>query len=218
MQLSLSNEALGSYVVRQIENLFPDSSSCDLICEYIAPSLDRVEFCFSRIFNPYFNNGTKTSFNHLNSDQYAMFLYFLSNTIYREVADVSICEKIFYLNKVLHGIDVFYSVVLPDIFLFSHPLGTVLGRAKYSNYFLVYQNCTIGSSHDVGDYPVMGKYVAVYRGSSVLGNCQIGDNCKIAADSLVMDCNLPDDSLYIGKPGNYSIKRNEYNDRIWYEP
>ena len=39
--------------------------------------------------------------------------------------------------SILHGIDVFFTVDLPDIFLFCHPLCTVLGRAQYSDYFLV---------------------------------------------------------------------------------
>jgi serine O-acetyltransferase len=144
-----------------------------------------------------------------------MFLYFLSNTLYKNGVDLSLCEKIFYLNKVLHGIDVFYELELPDIFLFVHPVGTVLGRAQYSDYLLVYQKCTIGSSHDVGDYPILGKYLAIYEGSSILGNCLIGDNCKFAAHSLIIDQDLDSNKIYIGTPSNYITQENKYHDRIW---
>ena len=59
-----------------------------------------------------------------------------------------------------------HEVELPDIFLFSHPLGTILGRARYANYFLVYQHCTIGSNLD-GIYPTFGEGVAMFGGKNV---------------------------------------------------
>lgn len=53
----------------------------------------------------------------LYSDQYAMFLYLLSNTIHRRTDWQSLCDKLFFLNKALYGIDAFYEVEFPDIFL-----------------------------------------------------------------------------------------------------
>ena len=45
----------------------------------------------------------------------------------------------FLLNKLLFGIDVFYTVDLPKHYIFVHPIGTILGSgAIYSNYFVVY--------------------------------------------------------------------------------
>jgi serine O-acetyltransferase len=117
------------------------------------------------------------------------------------------------LNKYLHGIDAFYEVELPDIFLFVHPLGTVLGRGTYSDYFLVYQRCGIGSNHDV--YPVMKEFVTLRPGSSILGNCIVEENCTIAAGSLLLDKNLGENTLYIGNPRDYVIKTNSEILPIW---
>ena len=39
-------------------------------------------------------------------------------------------DKLFLLNKALHGCDIYYEVALPSVFLLVHPLGTVLGRAS----------------------------------------------------------------------------------------
>ena len=213
MILSIDQILLVQYVRRQLDQFFPDNLPTDEIEAYIDDVLDRIVYCFSAINDKYYTKDSQTYFNHLNSDHYAMFLYFLSNTLYRNGADVRLCEKIFYLNKMLHGIDVFYSVELPEIFLFVHPLGTVLGRAKYSDYFLVYQNCTIGGNHDI--YPVLGKHVSVYNKASIIGNCKIGDNCKIATNSLILDYDLIDDKIYIGTPNNCIIKKNRNPVHEW---
>lgn len=215
MNVSLMSNDLIRYVGNQLAFFYPDAVPLKLLCRYIDEVLDRVEVSFSAVNNKYFNINGETYFNHLHTDQYSMFLYFLSNTLYKAGVDPELCTKLFYLNKLLHGIDVFYCVELPSIFLFSHPLGTILGRAQYSDYFIVYQNCTVGSSHDIDDYPNLGKYVSLYAGSSVLGACNIGNNCKIAAHSLIMDQNLPPNRIYIGTPNNCLIKKNKYHDRVW---
>lgn len=214
MILSLNKSLLAEYVRSQIDNFFPDGIQSNEVGYHMDEVLDRVRYCFSAIHDKYFKKKSQTCFNHLNTDQYAIFLYYLSNTLYKNDINPVLCEKIFYLNKVLHGLDVFYTVELPDIFVVNHPMGTVLGGAKYSNYFFIYQNCTIGSNHEV-DYPVIGEYVAVYKGASILGKCNIGNNCKISADSLIIDRDLEDNSIYIGTPINHVIKKNHHHDKIW---
>ncbi len=65
-----------------------------------------------------------------------------------------IADKAYALNKALHALDAFYEVELPDVFAVQHPVGTVLGRATYSDYFICYHNCTVGANLD-NDYPVV---------------------------------------------------------------
>jgi serine O-acetyltransferase len=214
MILSLEKSILAKYVQDQLRHFFPDDVQGTSINKHIDEVLGKVEHCFSAVHDRYFRNKSQTFFNHLNSDQYAMFLYILSNTLHKHEEDPRLCEKVFYLNKALNGIDVFYSVELPGIFLFCHPVGTVLGRAQYADNFIVYQNCTIGSNHEV-DYPIIGKQVALYKGASILGKCTIGDNCKISAHSLVMDFDLEPNKIYIGTPDNHRIKECKHHDKIW---
>lgn len=211
---SLEKEALASYVTKQLGFFFPDGLPCEGIMEHMSEVLERVEICFSGIHEKYFRKDSRTFFNHLNSNHYGMFLYFLSNTLFRRGADISLCEKIFYLNKVLHGGDLFYSIELPDIFMLNHAVGTVLGKAVYSNYFLVHQNCTIGGNPKL-EYPLLGEHVAVYRGAAVIGKCRVGDNCAIAADSLLLDQDLPSNTIYIGSPRDHIMRENRAHARIW---
>ena len=66
------------------------------------------------------------------------FFVFFSNSCYKNSLDKTICDKIYFLNKILNSIDIYYEVSLPNIFLLIHPVGTVLGRANYSDYLIVY--------------------------------------------------------------------------------
>ena len=215
MQLTLDHKQLVNYVNQQANNFFPDEKPItkETLSDVLEETLGRVDFCFSKINNKYFFNGQDTVFNHLNGDQYCMFLYYLSNTMYRKGMDSKDCDKIFLLNKMLHGLDAFYEVSLPDIFMVVHPLGTVLGRGKYSDYFLVYQRCGIGSNQNI--YPSLGEFVTLHPGSAVLGNSNIGKTCSIATESLVLDMNLPDNTLYIGNPKQHYFKEHREISSFW---
>lgn len=215
MKLSLTKDDLADYVRRQTENLFPDGrgGARDALAQHLGAALERTEHCFSKIAGKYFSGGESVVFNHLHGDHYAMFLYFLSNTIWKAGGDPAVCAKLFQLNKALHGIDVFYEVALPDIFLFVHPLGTVLGRAQYADYFLVYQQCTVGSNKGV--YPTLGEYLSLHPGASVLGKCTVGENCTLGAGALLLDKDLKKDTLYVGSPNNYTIRPSVEKSLAW---
>ena len=143
-----------------------------------------------------------------------MFLYLLSNAAYKINLEKSICSKIFFLNKTLFGVDAFYEVELPDVFLFVHPIGTVLGRAKYSDYFMVYQSCNVGANHSI--YPAFNEYVTLHPGASVLGKCVVGKNCDIGASSLLLDKSIEDGKIYVGNPGMFKVLDNKDSpNSIW---
>lgn len=203
MNLSPSNEQLDKYVSKQLESLFPDVNhgSPRELRDYTDAAFQRAKYCFLRVNNKYFSH-----FNCLHTDQYAMFLYFLSNTIYRTDKNKDLASRIYALNKALHGIDVFYEVELPDIFLFVHPVGTVLGRANYGNYFVTYQCVTVGGSYDCA-HPTLGSGVVIYGGSAVIGDCMIGNNVLVSINTTVMDSNIPDNSV-VNAAGYHPTNKN----------
>lgn len=216
MKMSIQQKDLVDYTTRQLNFFFPDNHQIQTkdISGNIDDALDRIDHCFSEVNDKYFpKDDAGPVFNHLNSDHYAMFLYILSNEAYKDRDDDNFCTKLFLLNKCLHGIDVFYDVELPRIFLFAHPIGTVLGKARYSDYFLVYQKCNVGGNKD--KYPVLGKYLSMHPGAVILGDCNVGENCKIAAGSFLLDMDLEDDSVYIGNPRDYIIKKSSERNIAW---
>lgn len=142
---------------------------------------------------------------------YMIFLYYLSNELYRSGRCLELCDKVYYLNKIMHSVDLFYAIQLPDIFGAEHPLSSVMGRASYSDGFFFYQGCTVGGTYDrEGNlhYPVIGRNCRMYSNSSILGNCKIGDNVSIGAGAIVKNQNIPDNSIVFGQSPNLIIKPN----------
>lgn len=215
VRASLPPERLASLAARQCDNLLPDGVdvSTSLLMAVIPRALQRLEHCFQAVDNKYFFDGTAAVFDHLHGDQYCMWLYLLANELHRQGGPASVCAKLFALNKALHGCDIYYEVALPDIFLVVHPLGTVLGRGRYSDYFVAYQRVGVGSNHDV--YPTFGQHVTLRPGAAVLGASTIGDHCQIATESLVLDRDVPSGSLYIGNPKTATIRPNPGPYPLW---
>jgi serine O-acetyltransferase len=204
--MSLSTDALGAYVAAQVSTWFPDRTVTTAeLRPHLTRALERTEYCFSRVSVKYFARDGQPWFNHLHTDQYAMFLYLLSNTVHRAEGDPALAGKVFGLNKALHAVDAFYEVALPDVFFFQHPVGTVLGRATYGNYFAVYQRCSIGSNME-GDAPVLGDGTVLFGGAGVIGRCRVGDNAWLSVNAIVMDRDVPADSLVFSQSPNNVIK------------
>lgn len=218
MRMSLQAGELARYLAAQINAVFPDPQpvSARAMDGVLASALPRLESCFAHIRNKYFRDEAGARFSHLNGDQYAMLLYMAARAAWLGDAGAGLASKLYLLNKTLHGIDAFYEVELPSVFMFVHPVGTVLGRARYSDYLLVYQRCSVGSNHDV--YPTLGECVTLRPGSSVLGNCNVGRNCTIAADSLLLDRSVPDGIVYIGGPRDFVERASDAPPTCWLKP
>lgn len=215
MRQTLDHDQLAGLAARQCNNIFADGEVVDakMLQGAANVAMQRLSLCFAEVANDYFFDGQRPVFNHLHGDQYAMWLYLLGNQLFRDGGDPAICSKLFLLNKALHGCDIYYEVALPEVFLLVHPLGTVLGRGSYGEYFVSYQRCGIGSNRDI--YPRLGAYVTLRPGSAILGNCDIGDHVQVAAESLVLDRNIPDWSLYIGNPKTATIKPMTDDYPLW---
>ena len=215
---SLDDNDLATYVSAQLNNFFPDNQKIDsrYLLPHVTIAMSRVFDCHRNIRKKYYAEGDHTLFNHLNGDHYAMFLYILSNTVYRSGNDESLASKLFLLNKALHGLDAFFSINLPEVFLFVHPVGTVIGNGVFGNYFAIYQNCAVGATPD-GGYPTFGEGVLMYAKSSVLGGCTIGDNVVFGANAFVLSVDVPSDKTVVGVFPELKIRENKLStlDRIF---
>lgn len=211
LTLSLSEESLAFYVQKQINVFFPDDNFIESssIKDYTTIALERLRICFENISIGYYIKDNKSYFNHLHGDHYSMFLYMLSNTAYLN-ADVGLASKIFLLNKMLFGIDVFYEIELPKHFLFVHPIGTVLGRAIYGDYFITYQGVTVGATTD-GNYPTFSKGTILYSGSSIIGQCKTGKNFILAAKASLLNTDVDDNKVILGAFPQHKIIENRNN-------
>lgn len=198
MEFSLAPAELEQYVMRLVAHHLPDGYKPDAAhTRLFTQSLARVEGCFARIERKYYRRGNAAVFDHLNGDHMATLLYFFANTVWRQSGDVELPTRLFYLNKILHGLDLFYSVSLPDVFMLVHPVGTVLGHARYQDFLVVYQNCTVGAVAEI--YPQFGVGTILYSRTSVLGNCRLGDDVVLAANAMIVDLEVPSSTTVTGQ-------------------
>lgn len=204
MITSIPIPEIESLLIRQLDNMFGVSEdNKKLIKSVFDRVIERLTICFDPNPNKYYHRNGDVYFNPFHSGQYTVFLYFMSNEIWKK-GDSILADKVYFLNKVLGAVDLFYEIELPEFFFLDHPVGSTLGRAKYSDGLNFSQCCTIGNNH--GIYPVIGKNVRMCAYSSILGNCHIGDNVTLGAYASVKDEDVPNNSLVFGQSPNLIIK------------
>jgi serine O-acetyltransferase len=215
MILAIEKNKLLSLLTTQLNNFFIEEEEKGELVDNLDEAIVRLEECFKNSSNKYYNreiDGKQEGFfNPFHSVQYMIFLYILANTIYVKGSKTFICDKLYYLNKMLNGVDLFYQVNLPKHFGAEHPVGSVIGRAKIGDYFYFYQNVTLGGVIKQGCevYPQLGCHVEMCSNSSILGDCIIGDNVIIGAGAIVKNQNIPDNSIVFGQSPNIIIKPNK---------
>lgn len=214
MQLVISREQTLSNLYSQIGSFFSiTEEEKEILNSNFDAVLDKCEKCFSGTNNKYFFNAQgEVRFNSLHSVQYMTFLYFMAHTLYLNKQGGVLCDKLYYLNKTMNGLDMFYAIELPEVFSAEHPVATVLGRAKYGKGFFFYQGCTVGGNYDKEgnlQYPVIGENVKMFANSSLIGKCNVGNNVILAAGSMVKNQDIPDNTIVFGQSPNLILKQNK---------
>lgn len=197
----IDRASLLDYLCRQLVTFFPDGVAvrCE-IEQYLDAGLARAGQCIDGVC--VWRQG---SFDYLHSTQYTIFLYYLANAIWRDGGDLRVCAKLFYLNKMLNGIDLFYEIEMPKVFFIGHSMGIVLAKATYGEYLVLYQNSTVGKNHGVA--PVLGEGVILYPNTAVIGRCQIGDRSVISQGVSVINTDTPGNCcVYQGEAGQLVVK------------
>lgn len=187
-----------------------DHSNIESVIEI---ALLRALNCLKQINNKYYSQ-----LNLVHSGQYATILYLVANELFRKIGRNDTSEKLYYLNKIMHSIDLYYEVQLPDLFHWEHPIGTVLGRAQYGKNFVVYQNCTVGGSWNKLEeikYPTLGNDVILYSYSSVIGECRIGNNVILASHTYILNQDIPDNSIVFGQGKDIIVKPNNKSNNFF---
>ena len=87
-------------------------------------------------------------------------------------------------------------------FVIDHGMGIVIGEtAEIGDDCLIYHGVTLGGTgKDVGKrHPTIGNNVLIGAGAKVLGPFTVGDNSRIASNSVVLS-EIPPDSTAVGVP------------------
>lgn len=209
MEISIGRERLVRLIEKQINSFYEwdDPKEKEIFALAFGEALSRSAVCFGQTAQEkYYIKDGLLKFDPYHTSQYAIFLYYFSNSAWK-AGSAGLATKLYSLNKALHCVELFYEVSLPDIFQLAHPIGTVLGRAHYGNFFSCSQNCTVGNNR--GIYPVIGSHVTMYSGSSILGDSKVGDHVALAAGALVKDEDIESDLIVFGRSPNLILKPNK---------
>lgn len=213
MKSSLSDVEIKSYLEKQMALFLPDGKSLTFLKDILKETLKRVEYNFSHSNLPLFFKNDEVYFNHLNSDQMTVFLATAANVAHFEGIDPTAAEKLFYLNKILHSFHCMYDTRLPKIFQVIHGVGTILGKADYSDYLVVCQGCTVGASN--GKVPKIKDHVVMYPHSAILGDCEIGSFNVLSYGARVLNQTTGSQAL-IGAESSFNPVYKSQIERLSY--
>ena len=207
---------------RQLHSFFVDIDMTE-IDEKIDAAYLRCINAIAASNDKYLNSNGTPQFLLDHSGCWSVFLYYLSNFL-KDIPDGSMAVKVYYLNKILHGVDWFYEVKLPNHFMVDHPVGSVLGRAQYGDFLFIYQGVTIGGNislkNSTWTYPVLEDHIIFFSNSVVLGNAHVGNNVIFSANSYVINEDVPSNSIVFGSSPNVIIRHDpekvrEYMRKLW---
>jgi serine O-acetyltransferase len=207
---TLAAGAVALYARAQMAAFFPDGKALpeDVLAQAADQAFSIMARGWKRIALAGYTRDGAAAFSHLHGDQYAAFLALLARQL-SAAGERDLATRVYLLNKALHGLDLFHEVEIPEVFVFVHPVGTVIGRARLGNFLCIYQNCSIGGSPRDGtlDYPELGDGVLMFAKSTIVGKCNVGSRVVLATGATVVNADVPDDALVAGT----SIKARHAN-------
>lgn len=200
-------DGLVRLLVRQLDTWFGlTGAERGALDDFLDAALARTAHNFARTANKYYQRNGQPFFSPFHSGQYTIFLYYLSNSAHHgdHPDKGALADKVYYLNKVMNGLDLFHAVDMPAVFHLDHPVGSVMGRACYGDGFTFAQGCTVGNNHD--RYPVIGRNVQMFSDAKIIGGCTIGDDVQIAANAYVKDTDIPANTIVFGQSPDLVLK------------
>jgi serine O-acetyltransferase len=196
-----SRADLLDYLTAQLGAFFPDGRG-DVrrtLDGDLDEALDRLRRCINAVAM-----WREDEFHYLHSEQNAVFLYYLANTVWRNRRNDNVCTKLFYLNKALNGFSCFYDNELPERFFVGHSVGIVLVRNRYPEYFAVYQNCTVGRHGD--KLPVLEEGLVMYPNSAIVGDCHVRAHTFVAQGTSIINADTPGEAIAFERDGRLDFR------------
>ncbi|MBP3483841.1 MAG: serine O-acetyltransferase [Oscillospiraceae bacterium] len=112
------------------------------------------------------------------------------------------------------GIEIHPGAKIGKRLVIDHGMGIVIGEtAEIGDDCLIYHGVTLGGTgKDSGKrHPTIGNNVLIGTGAKVLGPFKVGDNSRIAANSVVLS-EIPPDSTAVGIPARVVRRRGQKMD------
>lgn len=147
----------------------------------------------------------------------------LHATIYYRIAHWFYSHKMRFIGRWISqiarrrtGVEIHPAAKIGRRLVIDHGTGIVIGAtAEIGDDCLLYQGVTLGGTGAVRGkrHPTLGNNVMVGCGAKILGPFTVGDNVRIAANSVVLN-EIPPNSTVVGVPGRVVRLNGEKLDHI----
>ena len=146
---------------------------------------------------------------------HAILLYRLSHWLWRNHL-YFLARLLSQFAKWLTGVEIHPAATIGRRLVIDHGTGIVIGATtEIGDDCLIYQGVTLGGTGIVQGkrHPTLGNNVMVGCGAKVLGAINIGDNSRVAANSVVLR-DVPENSTVVGVPGRVVRINGEKTDHV----
>jgi serine O-acetyltransferase len=136
------------------------------------------------------------------SGLHAIWMYRLTHWLWRRKLRL-LARLLSQLARGLTGIEIHPGAKLGPGFFIDHGMGVVIGEtAEVGADVTIYHGVTLGGTSLAHGkrHPTLGDRVVVGAGAKLLGAIEIGDDCRIGANSVVVK-SVPANSVVVGVPG-----------------
>lgn len=116
--------------------------------------------------------------------------------IWHRIAHAFYKRRLFFIARLISQIARFFTLIeihpgaeLGHGILIDHGCGVVIGEtAVVGDNCTIYQGVTLGGvgTQKGKRHPTLGSYVTVGAGAKILGSFEVGDNCSIAANAVLL--------------------------------
>jgi serine O-acetyltransferase len=116
----------------------------------------------------------------------------------------TLARVVSHLGRFLTGIEIHPGAKIGRRFFIDHGMGVVIGETtEIGDDVTIYQGVTLGGTGFARGkrHPTVGNEVMIGAGSALLGPIEVGDRCKIGANSVVIH-DVPPNSTVVGNPGH----------------
>ena len=113
-----------------------------------------------------------------------------------------------FVSEMLLGVELPCEAIIGKRLVIEHIGGIVVsGDARFGDDCVIRNGVTVGLRHrGMSGSPTIGNRVDIGAGAKLLGTIQIGDDCAIGANAVVL-CDVPSGSVAVGVPARIRPRR-----------
>ncbi len=185
---TLDTEQLLHFIHRQLSHFFPDGfNHRPFLQAGFQEALDKIHACVKAA-----TLWPGDTFDPMHTEQYAIFLQYLSHFIWQKTGSEYTPTRLFALNKALNAFNAYFKISLPTNLFIGHSSGIVLVETVYPEYLVLYQHVTVGR---IGEHrPTLHSGLVLYPHSAVIGECIIHPNVTLSYGTQLQNTTIGSDT------------------------